>query len=71
MKATRRSALNPGNRSFIVDSAKQDGLADDLTQWYLNIIFDAGDRTIAHSWISLRPPDAHDLQKELTRFVFK
>lgn len=69
MKANRRSTRTSGNRSLSFDSAKQDCRAADLQQCYLNIIVDAVDRTIAHSWISLRAPDAHDLQKALTRFV--
>jgi hypothetical protein len=67
MKETRKGARGGGNRSFVFDSAKLDCLLEDSTRHYLNILIDVHDRTIAHSWLSLRRPDAHDLQKELRR----
>jgi hypothetical protein len=71
MKATRQSPRDLGNHSLIFDTAKLDGLTEDFRHCYLNVLIDAGSRTIVHSWISLKSPDARDLQKELTRFVFK
>ncbi len=68
MKETRKGARGADNRSFVFDSAKLECLLEDSARRYLNILMDADDHTIAHSWISLRRPDAHDLQKELTHF---
>jgi hypothetical protein len=68
MKITRKGACGGGNRSFVFDSARLHRLLEDSTPLLLNILIDADHRTIAHFWISLRCPDADDLQKELTRF---
>ena len=69
MKRTRKSARYRGNRTFIFDSAKLGILHETSTRYFVNFLFNAEDRTIAHSWISCRPPDAFDVQDELTRFV--
>jgi hypothetical protein len=71
MKATRRSACDSSKRSLAVDTAKLDLRRRSLIRCYLSVIIDAHDRTILHHWISSRPPDARDVQKALTRFVFK
>ncbi len=71
MKATRRSACDSSKRSLVVDTARIDLRRRGINRCYLGVIIDAHDRTILHHWISSRPPDARDVQKELTRFVFK
>jgi hypothetical protein len=68
MKVTRKGARGGGNRSLVFDSARLHCLLEDLTPLFLNILIDAEHRTMAHSWLSLRRPDAYDLQEELTRF---
>jgi len=69
MKATRRSRRSPKKRSLIFDSANSGIGTASSEQPYLNFIIDLFDRTIVHSWISFRAPDAHQLLEELKRFA--
>jgi hypothetical protein len=68
MKVTGKGECDGGNRSFVFDSARLHCPLEDSTPLFLNILIDADHSTIAHSWLSLRRPNAYDLQNELTRF---
>ena len=66
----RKGVRCGGNRRLIHDRARLDCLLENSTRAFLNLLFDVDDRTIAHSWVTLRRPDAHgtdviDLRQEL------